>query len=426
MLSSIDVPPMAGLLVRCEHLPVSEDLRQRVEQRCEALQAQGLVRQVLIECQSSTELPFVLRTVATAMEDHLHQPANWLLPDFGELWARTVRKQGDLLEAESVRAALPKATRTYDVVLLRRLLRQAFELCLPEEEYAASFRLLLDLQQTSFVQAKEQELSRHLTAASRSAVSQNLAEQMQVLSPEGAEPEGRPPRLLSVLSEIENHSSLADFVGLKDSATLKSMSRPWSALKFSLVPIKMALTKVPSEAEPMAVLLFQNILRRMGDLPDASRSDRDQPILDVLEIQELHDEVYVQIIKQLTDNPSTRSSQAGWALLKRVVQKRGPSFGLHDILCNFLTGIIDGKAVDPSDLEKVGRKDSRGSFRSVSKRTSAQFYAHERPKLAWEILAKLRPPAIEEERFADDTASWTVRVGSSFLSAAGVSQDERL
>merc|ERR1719203_1320057 len=48
------------------------------------------------------------------------------------------------------------------------------------------------------------------------------------------------------------------------------------------------------------------------------------------------DEVYVQLIKQLTDNPSTASVRKGWDLMLCICHKAAPSLQFYPFLTAFL------------------------------------------------------------------------------------------
>merc|ERR1712050_231549 len=67
-------------------------------------------------------------------------------------------------------------------------------------------------------------------------------------------------------------------------------------------------------------------------------SDKAAPILKRVNSgdEELRDEVYIQVMKQLTDNPSNDSAEKGWLLLEKMVEIELPSGELSEFFRAFL------------------------------------------------------------------------------------------
>lgn len=103
--------------------------------------------------------------------------------------------------------------------------------------------------------------------------------------------------------------------------------------------LKEALTKVSPAMETRAVRAFRNVLGWMCDRP--VKEERRMACADaVLELamqdQQLTDEVYMQIMKQLTRNPSKKSKIEGWKLMHRVSYSAPPSRDLHKFIRLFI------------------------------------------------------------------------------------------
>ncbi|KAM7351605.1 myosin 28B1 [Cochliomyia hominivorax] len=66
----------------------------------------------------------------------------------------------------------------------------------------------------------------------------------------------------------------------------------------------------------LAVIMFQNILKYMGDIPSGKQlNNTDFIFKPALEHEQLRDELYCQLMKQLTDNNANYSEERGWDLM---------------------------------------------------------------------------------------------------------------
>mmetsp|Transcript_81463 Transcript_81463/g.197413 ORF Transcript_81463/g.197413 Transcript_81463/m.197413 type:complete len:1062 (+) Transcript_81463:127-3312(+) len=100
-----------------------------------------------------------------------------------------------------------------------------------------------------------------------------------------------------------------------------------------------AITQVPPVLERKAVDNFHSLLGWMSDrpMPDCQRLGYAQDIVDTAKKdQALADESYVQLLKQLTDNPSKRSELEGWKLMLQMCQQVRPGKQLDDFVHAFL------------------------------------------------------------------------------------------
>lgn len=162
---------------------------------------------------------------------------------------------------------------------------------------------------------------------------------------------------------------LANYKNLRDPLTWQSDNlvspdpeeRMRSMVRFQADKITQSLTVMNPRLEKIAIQNFLDLLRCMGDKPCAFTGNKQDPILKRLIIsRRICDEVYVQVMKQLTDNPSTDSTARGWDLLKKMVQEALPSAEVNEFLRVFVSReaeILKGSQGASSD--DMSKKDLR-------------------------------------------------------------------
>lgn len=121
-------------------------------------------------------------------------------------------------------------------------------------------------------------------------------------------------------------------------------------LKFSKSVIPTSLLKLDPDKVKLAQTMFKNILGFMGDkhyaYPDMLAED---VIASCVSTPEIRDEVYVQLIKQLTANPNKQSEDKGWELMQMCLQAFPPS----DQFENFLEMYIRKNAFSQQHLNTL-------------------------------------------------------------------------
>ena len=113
-----------------------------------------------------------------------------------------------------------------------------------------------------------------------------------------------------------------------------------------------SLLRLPSSLEEIAIQLFKNLLSYMGD-----RNSSKSPQLHVIKHirlamgspEEVKDEAYLQVIKQITRNPNPESALKGWKMFSIMASCYPPSMELYHALIHYLLDIV--KTGD-EDLQK--------------------------------------------------------------------------
>jgi len=145
-------------------------------------------------------------------------------------------------------------------------------------------------------------------------------------------------------------SDLFEFANLKDPDTWKGHSfranwffTGWETgkdimLMHSTKDLGDPLTNLQSQADT-AIANFTNLQYWMGDrlVSEIQRATLPDRITGVAKLSpSMADEVYVQLMKQLTENPSHGSLRRGYELMLSCCQTVAPSQDLHDYLHHFL------------------------------------------------------------------------------------------
>lgn len=118
-----------------------------------------------------------------------------------------------------------------------------------------------------------------------------------------------------------------------------------------------AITDLPPALEKRAVGVFHSILGWMSDRPiaDSMRPGYASDIIDEAKSdRSLGDETYVQLMKQLNNNPSKRSELEGWQLMLQMCQQVRPGSKLDDFLHAFL--LMSARDNDDEEIVRIARQ----------------------------------------------------------------------
>ena len=123
---------------------------------------------------------------------------------------------------------------------------------------------------------------------------------------------------------------------------LKAMN-PDEIIQWQGSLLSKTLIRLPSSLEEVALQLFKNLMSYMGD-----RSSSKNPQLHVIKHtrlamrspEEVKDEAYLQVIKQITRNPNPSRCMRGWNLFAIMASCYPPSIELYHALIHYLLDII--------------------------------------------------------------------------------------
>ncbi|TRZ19692.1 hypothetical protein HGM15179_007425 [Zosterops borbonicus] len=179
----------------------------------------------------------------------------------------------------------------------------------------------------------------------------------------------------TMLVPVGDHYTMIDFAttyfreaqsmqGLKGTPAEKSVA---DLVRHTKVPIQASLLRYSdNELNEAATKNFQTLMRFMGDQPKHKHQTEIQCIYEILQLckekENLHDEIYCQVIKQVTHNPQQESEMRGWLLLNLLTGYFLPS----KILMPYATKFLQMASSDPSsthhDIAKICQSNLRKNF----------------------------------------------------------------
>ncbi|XP_067403880.1 myosin XVB [Emydura macquarii macquarii] len=133
---------------------------------------------------------------------------------------------------------------------------------------------------------------------------------------------------------------------------------PAVLVEHTKVPIQESLLHYSnSEMNELATKSFMTLMRFMGDQPSLKNQTEMDYVYEILQLckekENLHDEVYCQVIKQITQNPKPESCNRGWQLLSLLTGFFLPSTTLMPYATKFLQQASSEPASPYQDLARA-------------------------------------------------------------------------
>mmetsp|Transcript_28826 Transcript_28826/g.87181 ORF Transcript_28826/g.87181 Transcript_28826/m.87181 type:complete len:2034 (-) Transcript_28826:176-6277(-) len=406
LVKSTDIQAIKEILARATIYKVPTELTRTMEKRIEILEKQAGHLKDLRKCLQETDALVVAEAIGKVRRDHLDNPSNWELPEGPKVLSKVFQRKVYCEKVEDLEISVRRAARVCDVPALQNCLREAEELGAPESQFAEARQLLLSLQNGNNISRLINELRARMlnepSAAEDPRVSQgirNLVERQKQLGlqadsaalrdvseriargrsrsrgksfneADDAGDRGARPSF-SLFEDLRNLKLLRDPLSWDTDAGNGNLEvRARAMVEFQPDKITASLTLCSQRQEIVSLQNFSDVLRCMGDKPCAFTGNKEDPIVRRLTIsRRVCDEIYVQVMKQLTNNPSSESRVKGWHLLKRMVKSVKPSEEVYDFLMCFVQREAELPfAKPPEETATVVKKEGRALLAKAARR----------------------------------------------------------
>jgi len=393
---STDLVAIQQTLARAHVNGVQSLAVMEIENRAKTLKEQKLLIRDLKNCLVFEASAEVQETIDKVRSAGLGSQDGWLFPQGPQLYSQALARMIFCDKCQVVVDSIMAAASLCDCEAMEVSLRKAQELGVPERKFAEAFDLFMLLQNAEYVEGLLQQLrgEQHPEPEDFKRMA-NLANQMEYL---GVKPEssqlkdvasrmvqGRTSAVFKSLNEGERYFSRMVFEDFQNFSKLKDpvmwngghqaggadpIARGHAMMRWQPERITEPLTKLPNAAaEKAALFAFEDIMRCMGDKPTMFVGNKEQPVLKALLNPDIIDEVYLQVVKQCTCNPSSDSCVAGWRVMKCMLEKTPPSRELTEFLYCWCQEVADpDEAAHGREIagagEMVRAKSSAGRRRS--------------------------------------------------------------
>ncbi|XP_023957502.2 unconventional myosin-XVB isoform X2 [Chrysemys picta bellii] len=176
----------------------------------------------------------------------------------------------------------------------------------------------------------------------------------------------------SAFSPDAHHYTMVEFAmaHFREAQSTLGMSAerrsPAALVEHTKVPIQESLLQYSdSEMNELATKSFMTLMRFMGDQPTLKNQAEIDYIYEILQLckekENLRDEVYCQVIKQITHNPKLESCIHGWRLLSLLTGFFLPS----NTLMPYATKFLQQASADPASTHQDLARTCYGNLRKM-------------------------------------------------------------
>jgi len=380
---SADLLEIQQMLARAHANGVRGVVVSEMEKRVKTLKEQMALIRDLKNCLVFEESVDIQVTLDKVRGEGLSTQDGWLLEQGPQLYSRALARMIFCDKCEAIISEINAAASLCDCEGLEGLLIRAQDIGVPERKYADADALFVQLQNAEYVIGLlEQMLAEASPDPEDFKRMTNLVRQLEYLGVQSevsdlkvasqrmvagrssavwaSRNDGEVMFARMVFEDFRNYSKLRDpndWCGGHQAGGANPLARAVAMMSYQPERITEPLSQLPTaEAEKAALIVFEDIMRCMGDKPSLSSGSKELPILKAVGNSGLTDEVYLQVVKQLTNNPSASSTAAGWQLLKNMVQKAAPSRELMEFLHCWCQEFADPQAAAEHHKEMEVRK----------------------------------------------------------------------
>merc|ERR1740121_3394669 len=393
MKKSTDVSEIRAALAKATANKVKSDLTQTLEDRVKRLETQQPLLKSLKGVLRSEDAEAIQKLIVQVRDADLVNPRNWVWPDGPKVFSKAVTRKVWCEKVEDLKSRANKAMEIYNVKELEECFKASEFMGVSESKLKDAKALYLQLQKSDYVEQLLADLDQKKNSQADGDADSKIDEAVTCLvshrsnlglKTDHSKLKDVSERMAHTKSEraaggkpyYSGGSKMTDTV-FHDLANYKNLRDPmtWptdypvspdpdvrtrAMVSFQAEKIVQSLTVLKPYSERIAAQNFLDLLRCMGDKPCAYTGDKQDPILKRLTVSRaVCDEIYMQVMKQLSCNPSVDSTQKGWELLQNMVKVALPSAEVYEFLMAFVAREA-GPVAEPDKAESGGDSKQGG------------------------------------------------------------------